>query len=84
MSVLRSVPVVVAYVSVNLSLVVGMLFLIIGIKEFGLGTQSLGLDWSLSEIGTGLEQQIFSSPHRLIIRTCLPGPETKYTHTHTH
>ena len=58
-SVLRSVPVVVAYVSVNSSLVIGTLFLIIGIKEFGLGTQSLGLDWSLSEVGTGLEQQIF-------------------------
>ena len=46
-SVLRLLPVVVAYVSVHLSLVIGMLLRLIGIKERGLGTQSLGLDLPL-------------------------------------
>ena len=84
MSVLRSLPVVVAYVSVHSSLVIGMLLRLVGIKECGLGTWSLGLDRPLSEVGTGLDQQICSSPHHLIIRACLPGPETENTHTHTH
>ena len=34
------------------------------------------MDCPLSEVGTGLEQQICSSPHRLIW-PCLPGPESK-------
>ena len=83
MSVLCSLPVVVAYVSVHLSLVIGILLCNIGLKECGLGTQRLGLDWSLSKVGTGVEQQICSCPHRLIIRASLPGPETENTHTHT-
>ena len=41
------------------------------------------MDWPLSEVGTGLEQQICYIPHRLIIWSCLPGPETEHTHTHT-
>ena len=44
------------------------------------------MGWPLSEVGTGWEQKMTcSSPHHLIIRACLPGPETgHYTHTHTH
>ena len=61
-----------------------MLLRIVGLKECGLGTHSLGLDWPLTEVGTVLEQKICSSPHHLIIRACLPGPETENTHTHTH
>ena len=63
-----------------------MLLRLVGLKEFGLGTQSLGMGWPLSEVGTGWEQKMTcSSPHHLIIRACLPGPETgHYTHTHTH
>ena len=78
MSVLRSLPVVHAYVSVHSSLVIGMLIRPVRLKECGLGTQSLGLYWPLSEVGTRLEQQICSSPHCLIIRACLPGPETEH------
>ena len=81
MSALHLLPIVVAYVSDHLSLVIGMLLLIVGLKECGLGTQSLGMDWPLSEVGTGLEQQICSSPHRLIIWACLPGTDTENTHT---
>ena len=81
--VLRSLPVVVAYVSVHLSLVIDMLLRLAGLKECELETQSLGLDWPLSEVGTGWEQHIFYSPHRLIFWACLPGPETENTHTHT-
>ena len=54
LSFVRLVPVVIAYVSVHSSLVVensGLLRLV-GLKEYGLGTQSLGLDWPLSEVGT--------------------------------
>ena len=54
-----------------------MLLRIVGLKEYGLGTQSLGLDWPLSEVGTGLEQQTCSSPHRFVIWACLPGLETE-------
>ena len=64
MSVLRSLPVVIAYVSVHSYLVIGMLLRIVGLKECELGTQSLGLYWPLSEVGTGFEQQIYSIPHR--------------------
>ena len=49
---------------------VGLLRLV-WLNEYGLGTQSLGLDWPLSEVGTWLEQQIYSSPRRLIIKACL-------------
>ena len=66
-------------------LIIGMLLRLVGLKECGLGTHSLGLDWPLSEVGTGLEQQICSSPHHLIIWACLPGPETEnkqQQHTH--
>ena len=83
LSVLCSLPVVVAYVSVHLSLVIGMLLRLVGPKECRFGTHSLGLDWPLSEVGTGLEQQICSIPHRLIIWACHPDPETENTHTHT-
>ena len=83
MSVLRSLPVGVSYVSVHSSLVIGVLFRIFGLKEFGLGTQSLGLEWPLSEVGTRLEQQICSGPHRLIIWACLPGLETKNKQQHS-
>ena len=58
MSVLRSLPVVVSYVSVHLSLFIGMLLRLVGLEECGLSTQSLGLDRTLSEVGTWLEQQI--------------------------
>ena len=83
MYVLCRLPVVVSYLSVHFSLVVGMLLRLVGIKECRLGTQSLGLDWLLSEVGTELDQQICSSPHRLIIWVCLPVPETVNTHTQT-
>ena len=79
-SVFRSLPVVVVYVSVHFSLGPCMLLLLVGIKDFGLGTQSIWLDWPLSEVGTRLEQHICSIPHRLRIRSCLPGMETKKTH----
>ena len=79
MSVLRSLPVFVAYVFVHFPLVIGMLLRLAGLKECRLGTQCLGLDWPLSEVGTGLDQQICSIPHRLIIWACLPGPETENT-----
>ena len=46
-------------------------FVLSGLKECGLGTQSLGLDCPLSEVGTSLEQYICYSPHRLIIQACL-------------
>ena len=49
--------------------------MIVGLK-CGLGTQSLGLDWPLSEVVTGLYQQICSIPHRLIC-ACLPGTDNK-------
>ena len=80
--VLRSFPDAVAYVSVHSSLVIGVLLRISGLKECGLGTQSLDLDWTLPKVGIGLEQHICSIPHRLIIRACLPCPETKNTNTH--
>ena len=48
-----------------------MLLRLVGIKEYGLGTQILGLNWPLSEVGTELEQQTCLSPHCLIIRSCL-------------
>ena len=83
MYVLCLLPVVVSYVSVHLSLVVGMLLRLVGIKECRLGTQSLGLDWALSEVGNGLEQNTSSSPHHLLIRACLPDPETENTTLHT-
>ena len=83
MSVLHSLTVFVAYVYVHSYLVIGMLLCLVGLKECGLGTQSLGLDWPLSEVGTRLEQHMCSIPHRLIIRACLPGLETENTHTHT-
>ena len=54
-----------------------VLLRLVGLKEYWLGTQSLGLDWALSEVGTGLEQQTCLSPHHLIIRACLLGLETK-------
>ena len=69
MSVLRPLPLVVAYVSVHSSLVIGMLLSLVRLKECGLGTQILGLDRPLSEVGTGVEQHIYSSPHRLIAHT---------------
>ena len=53
-------------------------FISLGLKNAGWATKCLGLDWPLSEVGTGLEQQICSSPHRIIIRACLPGPETEH------
>ena len=53
-SVLCLLPVVVAYVLVHSPLAIGMLLRLVGLKECGLGTQSLGLDWPLSEVGTGL------------------------------
>ena len=81
-SVLLSLPVVIAYASIHLFHVIGMLLRLVGLKERMLGTQSLGLDWPLSKVGTGLEQNFCSSPHRLIIRACLPGPETENTHTY--
>ena len=40
------------------------------------------MDWPLSEVGTGLEQQICYISHHLIIWPCLTGPETENTHTH--
>ena len=46
-------------------------FRLVGLKEYKLGTQSLGLDWPLSEVGTGLDQQTCLSPHHLIIWACL-------------
>ena len=54
-----------------------MLLCLVGLKEYGLETQSIGLDWPLSEIGTRLEQQTCSIPHCLIIRACLPVLETE-------
>ena len=54
-----------------------MLLRLVGLKEYRLGTQILGLDWQLSEVGTGLEQQTCSSPHLFIIQACLPGLETE-------
>ena len=33
-----------------------ILICLVGLKEYRLGTQSLGLDWPLSEVGTGLDQ----------------------------
>ena len=54
-----------------------MLLCLVGIKDYGLCTQSLGLDWPLSEVGTGLEQQICLIPHRLIIWAYLPSLVTK-------
>ena len=49
-----------------------------------LGTQSLGLGWQMSEVGTGLEQKSTCfSPHNLIIWACHPGPETESTTTTT-
>ena len=49
-------------------------------KNAGWEPKCLGLDWPLSEVGTRLEQQICSSPDRLIIWACFPGPETENTH----
>ena len=48
-----------------------MLLRLVRLKEYGLGTHSVGIDWPLSEVETGLEQQTCSSPHRLIIWACL-------------
>ena len=47
-------PVVIAYVSVHLSLVIEMrvYFVSSGLKEYGLSTQSLGLNCPLSEVRT--------------------------------
>ena len=65
-------PVVIDYVSVHSSLVIEMhVIFLVGLKEYGLGIQSLVLYWPLSKVGTGLEQQTCSSPHRLIIWACL-------------
>ena len=45
-----------------------MLLRLVGLKECGLGTQSLGLGWPLSEVGTrvGAEEDLFQSspPHK--------------------
>ena len=69
--------------SFHLSLIIGMLPRFVGLKECGLGTQSLGLGWPLSEVGTGLDQKrTCSIPHHLIIWACLPGPETENTTLH--
>ena len=56
-----------------------LLLRLVRLKECGLVTQSLGLDWPLSEGGTGLEKQICSIPTRLVIQACLPGLETENT-----
>ena len=46
-----------------------MLLRLVGLKECGLGTQSLGLGWTLSEVGTRVvtEEDLFhpSPPHKL-------------------
>ena len=51
----------------NSSLVIGILLRLVGIKECGLHTQSLGLGWPLAEVGTwvGSEEGLFhhSPPH---------------------
>ena len=58
-----------------------MLLRLIGFKEYGLGTQILGLGWPLSEVGTRLEHmRTCSSQHNIIIWACFPGPETENTH----
>ena len=59
-----------------------MLLRFVRFQECGLGNQSLGLGWPLSEVGTGLEQQICSSPHRLISLACLPGTDTENKQQH--
>ena len=67
-SVLWLLPVVVAYVFVHFSLVIGELLRLIGLKECGLVTQSLELGWPLSEFGTRVRarEDLFhiSSPHK--------------------
>ena len=56
-----------------------MLFRFVRLKECGLGTQSLGLDWPLSEVGTRLEQKrTCYIPHHLIIWACHLGPDTEH------
>ena len=50
----------------------------LGLNNAGWEPNCLGLDWPLSEVGTGLEQQIYSGPHRLIFSKCLPVPKTEH------
>ena len=60
-----------------------MIIHLVGLKECGLGTQSLGLGWPLSKFGTGLDQKRnCSSPHHLIVQACLSGSETENTTLH--
>ena len=49
--------------SYHLYLVLGMLLRLVGLKECGLGTQSLGMGWPLSEVGTqvGLGEDLLQS-----------------------
>ena len=57
-----------------------MLFRFVGLKECGLGTQSLGLAWPLSEVGTQVVALLFQfSPPQKDIWVCHPGPETENT-----
>ena len=66
------------------SLLIGILLRLVGLKECGLGTQSLGLCWPLSEVGTGLEQKrTCYIPHHLTIWACITGPETDNTTQYT-
>ena len=49
----------------HLSLVIGMLLRLVGLKECGLVTRSLGLDWPLSEVKTRVGALLLqsSTPH---------------------
>ena len=52
-------------------LFIGMHIRLVGLKEYGLGTQILGLGWPLSEVRTqvGAEEDLlqYSPPHKSVM-----------------
>ena len=65
--------------SYHSSLAIGTLLHLVGLKECGLGTQSLGMGWTMSDVGTrvGAEVYLFQSsplPPVETIKAVYPAP----------